>query len=72
MLFSFFQVVILLFKKCECILKSCYDNCIMVQYVYIDLYEFGNFMCIDSFVLFESKLNFNQIEFEKRMEVCGR
>lgn len=69
---SFFQAATPPSKKCECILKSRYDNRIMAQYVHTDLHESGNLTCTDSSVLFESKLNPNQTELEKRTEVCGR
>lgn len=69
---SYFQAATPPSKKCECILKSRYDNRIMAQYVHTDLHESGNLTCTDSSVLFESKLNPNQTELEKRTEVCGR
>jgi hypothetical protein len=69
---SFFRAASPPSKTCECILKGRYDNRIMAQYVHTDIHEAANHSCPESFVLFESKLNPNQTELEKRTEVCGR
>ena len=69
---SFFQTDSPPSKTCECILKGRYDNRIMAQYVHTDIYQAANQSCTESSVLFESKLNPNQTDVDKKTEVCGR
>ena len=69
---SFFQADSPPSKTCECILKGRYDNRIMAQYVHTDIYQAANQSCTESSVLFESKLNPNQTDVDKKTEVCGR